>query len=267
MKYYSLALVASLASSALAAQVKFSVIAPGGSNVQVSVNGQNVALTAADPTVPVFTGTAETGSDTKYKYVVSGKTEPFDRALPTGASTYNDFFDRPVTYANIPELPWPIEKDVSVFRMKIEMNCFNCLFPPHHTSHLTPHTTNPAQTQLYLQPENSPFFSFFPPSHDHVQPTPPLTRPQLQGHRKTDRQMPLFPSTQRPLCSMPMLHSKQKKGCRSHPTALFTCVSCLPVSVCLWNVSAFLNEYDTAPNRVIGALSLFFWCLALSSFH
>ncbi|KAF9025907.1 hypothetical protein CPC16_010294 [Podila verticillata] len=130
MKYYSLALVASLASSALAAQVKFSVIAPGGSNVQVSVNGQNVALTAADPTVPVFTGTAETGSDTKYKYVVAGKTEPFDRALPTGASTYNDFFDRPVTYANIPELPWPIEKDPQWTRSGPKQSLFDTNYIP-----------------------------------------------------------------------------------------------------------------------------------------
>ncbi|KAF9402999.1 hypothetical protein BGZ94_004753 [Podila epigama] len=112
MKYYTPTLVASLASVALAAQVKFNVVAPGGTNVQVSVNGQNHALTAADPSVPVFTGTVETGSDTKYKYVVAGKAEDFDRPLPTGrTSTYNDFIDRPITYADIPELPWPIEKD------------------------------------------------------------------------------------------------------------------------------------------------------------
>ncbi|KAG0356969.1 hypothetical protein BG005_004054 [Podila minutissima] len=130
MKYYSLALVASLASSALAAQVQFSVVAPGGSNVQVSVNGQNVALTAADPTIPVFTGKAETGSDTKYKYVVAGKAEPFDRALPTGASTYNDFYERPVTYANIPELPWPIEENPQWTRSGAKQPLFDTNYIP-----------------------------------------------------------------------------------------------------------------------------------------
>lgn len=192
MKYYSLALVASLASSALAAQVKFSVVAPGGSNVQVSVNGQNVALTAADPTVPVFTGTAETGSDTKYKYVVAGKTEPFDRALPTGASTYNDFFDRPVTYANIPELPWPIEKDVSVFGMKIAMICFIVYFP------LIPHRTRlTTQTQLCSQPGNSPSFALVAPSRDQFSPHDPHTT--TTSRAQTEDSCPPFPScTQQP---------------------------------------------------------------------
>lgn len=35
---------------------------------------------------------------------MNGVPEKFDRTL-TGASTKNDFFDRPVTYANIPALP------------------------------------------------------------------------------------------------------------------------------------------------------------------
>ncbi|KAG0335617.1 hypothetical protein BG004_008380 [Podila humilis] len=132
MKYYSLALVASLASSALAAQVKFNVVAPGGTNVQVSVNGQTVALTAADPTVPVFTGTAETGSDTKYKYIVAGKAEAFDRALPAAGrtSTYNDYIDRPVTYADIPELPWPIEKDPQWTRSGPKQSLFDSNYIP-----------------------------------------------------------------------------------------------------------------------------------------
>lgn len=237
MKYYSLALVASLASSALAAQVKFSVIAPGGSNVQVSVNGQNVALTAADPTVPVFTGTAETGSDTKYKYVVAGKTEPFDRALPTGASTYNDFFDRPVTYANIPELPWPIEKDVSVFRMKIEMNCFNCLFPPHLTPHTTPHTTNPTQTQLYFATREFPsFFFILPPSHDHVQPTPPSHDHNCKGtERQTDRCPSSHPHNDPPFAPCPCCTPNKKKvvGLIPLPSFLYLCVLSARLCLCL----------------------------------
>ncbi|KAG0027244.1 hypothetical protein BGZ83_005275, partial [Gryganskiella cystojenkinii] len=70
-------------------------------------------LTAADPTIPYFTGVAETGSDTEYKYQAGGITESFVRTLPAASrtSTYNDFINRPITYANIPELPWPIEKD------------------------------------------------------------------------------------------------------------------------------------------------------------
>ncbi|KAG0224122.1 coth protein-domain-containing protein [Mortierella sp. GBAus27b] len=101
--------ILALAAAAQAAQVSFHVIAPGGKDVKVLVNGQQTALTAADPTVPYFTGTAETGADTKYKYIVGGVQETFDRAVPTTASTLNDFFERPVTYADIPELPWPIE--------------------------------------------------------------------------------------------------------------------------------------------------------------
>ncbi|KAF9128739.1 hypothetical protein BGW39_004800 [Mortierella sp. 14UC] len=107
----AIASMLALSAVAQAAMVKFNVIAPGETTVQVSVNGQVTALTAADPTIPVFTGSAETGADKKYKYVAGGRTEGFERTLPTGASTYNDYLDRPITYANIPELPWPIEKD------------------------------------------------------------------------------------------------------------------------------------------------------------
>ena len=44
--------------------------------------------------------------------MVGGTEEGFNRALNTQDSTLNDFYNRPVTYANIPKLPWPIEKDV-----------------------------------------------------------------------------------------------------------------------------------------------------------
>lgn len=108
--------ILALAAAVQAAQVTFRVVAPGASSVSVLVNGQQAALTAADPTIPYFTGVAETGADTKYKYLAGGVTETFDRTLPTAGrtSTYNDFINRPITYANIPELPWPIEKDVGV---------------------------------------------------------------------------------------------------------------------------------------------------------
>ncbi|KAK3815109.1 MAG: coth protein-domain-containing protein, partial [Benniella sp.] len=124
-----LALLA-LAAVAQAAQVKFNVIAPGATTVQVSVNGQLTELKAADPTVPFYTGTAETGADTKYKYVVGQATEAFDRTLPTGGSTLNDFFDRPITYANIPELPWPIEKNPQWTRSGAKQPLFDTNYIP-----------------------------------------------------------------------------------------------------------------------------------------
>ena len=65
----SLALVSSsfLVAIAQAATVKFNVIAPSATDVKVSVNGAQVALTAADPNVPYFTGSAEVGSAKDYK--------------------------------------------------------------------------------------------------------------------------------------------------------------------------------------------------------
>ncbi|KAG0201009.1 hypothetical protein BGX28_006083 [Mortierella sp. GBA30] len=107
----SLTLIAFLA-AVNAAQVTFRVIAPGATNVQVSINGQVTTLTAADPAVPYFTGAAEAADGAKYKYVTGGTAEAFERTLKAGiTSTYNDFINRPVTYADIPELPWPIENE------------------------------------------------------------------------------------------------------------------------------------------------------------
>lgn len=94
-----------------AASVKFNVIAPKATDVKVSVNGAQVALTAADPNVPYFSGSAEVGGAKEYKYIVGGVEEAFNRALDTTDSTLNDFYNRPITYANIPKLPWPVEKD------------------------------------------------------------------------------------------------------------------------------------------------------------
>ncbi|KAG0296405.1 hypothetical protein BGZ98_000979 [Dissophora globulifera] len=119
-----------LSAIAQAAQVKFSVVAPGATAVQVSVNGQFTSLTAPDASVPYFTGYAETGSDTKYKYVADGHTEAFDRIIPSGASTYNDFLNRPVTYANIPNMPWPIEKDPQWTRSGPKQSIFDTNFIP-----------------------------------------------------------------------------------------------------------------------------------------
>ncbi|GAA5810079.1 Invasin CotH3 [Mucor flavus] len=110
----SLAIISTsyLVAIAQAASIKFNVIAPGATDVKVSVNGAQVALTAADPNVPYFTGSAESGEAKDYKYVVGGVEEAFTRALDnTKASTLNDFYDRPITYANIPKLPYPIEQN------------------------------------------------------------------------------------------------------------------------------------------------------------
>ncbi|KAI8061228.1 coth protein-domain-containing protein [Thamnidium elegans] len=89
-----------------AASVTFKVIAPSSEGtVQVEVNGQLTTLTAADPDVPYFTGTAELGADENYKYVVDGTPEDCTRTLENESSTRNEFYNRPVTYANIPDLP------------------------------------------------------------------------------------------------------------------------------------------------------------------
>jgi hypothetical protein len=50
-----------------AATVKFNVIAPGATDVKVSVNGQQVSLTASIQDVPYFSGDAEVGSSKDYK--------------------------------------------------------------------------------------------------------------------------------------------------------------------------------------------------------
>ncbi|KAI8073053.1 coth protein-domain-containing protein [Gongronella butleri] len=94
-----------IAHAVLAAQ--FKVIAPGakgGNGVQVSVGGKTVALKAPDADVPYFVGEAEATAGDKYKYILNGQAETVERTL-NGESTRNDFFDRPVTYANIPKLP------------------------------------------------------------------------------------------------------------------------------------------------------------------
>lgn len=67
----SLAIISTsyLVAIAQAASIKFNVIAPGATDVKVSVNGAQVALTAADPNVPYFTGSAESGEAKDYKVI------------------------------------------------------------------------------------------------------------------------------------------------------------------------------------------------------
>ncbi|KAF9276842.1 hypothetical protein BGZ68_009709 [Mortierella alpina] len=102
----SLILIALFAASANAAKVNFHVIAPGATMVEVSVNNHKTTLTAPDPSVPHFTGAAEADNGATYKYVVEGVAEPFERRLKAGVTkTHNDFVNRPITYADIPDLP------------------------------------------------------------------------------------------------------------------------------------------------------------------
>ncbi|KAI9276416.1 coth protein-domain-containing protein [Sporodiniella umbellata] len=101
-----------LVAIANAATIHFNVVAPNATDVKVSVNGEQVALNAAIPHVPYYTGSAEVGSATTYKYITDSKEETFERSLSgITNTTLNDFFDRPVTYANLPQLPWPIEEN------------------------------------------------------------------------------------------------------------------------------------------------------------
>ncbi|CAO3574125.1 unnamed protein product [Mortierella alpina] len=98
-------LIALFAVSANAAKVNFHVIAPGATTVQVSINNRKTTLTAANPSVPHFSGAAEADGEAQYKYVVDGLNEPFVRRLKAGVfKTHNDFVNRPVTYADIPHL-------------------------------------------------------------------------------------------------------------------------------------------------------------------
>ncbi|KAI9315743.1 coth protein-domain-containing protein [Dichotomocladium elegans] len=106
-------LLVGLTASTKAATVTFRVVAPGASECQVSVNGgAPVTLSAQDPQVPYFVGQTDAPDQAKYKYIVGGTSEPFDRTLEAGRnSTRNDFFNRTVTYANIPSFPWPINEN------------------------------------------------------------------------------------------------------------------------------------------------------------
>ncbi|ORX60516.1 hypothetical protein DM01DRAFT_317269 [Hesseltinella vesiculosa] len=94
----------------IALAARFKVIAPtakAGTAVSVSVNGKAYPLKAQISDVPYYVGDVEVTGAVKYRYVVNGQAEPFDRTLE-GESTRNDFFDRPVTYADIPKLPTAI---------------------------------------------------------------------------------------------------------------------------------------------------------------
>lgn len=60
-----------LLQAAESATVKFNIIAPGASDVKVSVNGQQVSLTSSINNIPYFSGTAEVGASKEYKVIPS----------------------------------------------------------------------------------------------------------------------------------------------------------------------------------------------------
>lgn len=66
----TLAFISTALLVAEAATVKFNVIAPGASDVKVSVNGQQVSLTPSITNVPYFSGIAEVGASKDYKVFI-----------------------------------------------------------------------------------------------------------------------------------------------------------------------------------------------------
>ncbi|KAI8141865.1 coth protein-domain-containing protein [Fennellomyces sp. T-0311] len=120
-----------LGNHCLAATVQFRVVAPSATDVQVSINGQLTPLSAQDPDIPYFVGQAEAADQAKYKYVVGGTAEPFERTLEPGrTATRNDFYNRPITYADIPKLPWPIKENPQWTRGGPESPMFDTNYIP-----------------------------------------------------------------------------------------------------------------------------------------
>lgn len=62
-----LLLIPLIVTVANAATVTFRVVAPGATDVQVSVNGQLTKLSASDPDVPYFVGQAEANDQAQYQ--------------------------------------------------------------------------------------------------------------------------------------------------------------------------------------------------------
>lgn len=150
---HSLTFFALLVASVEAAKLTYRVVAPGSTSVQVSVNGRLTELKASDASVPYFTGTTDGEESEMYKYVVNGTPEAFDRKFPAGrTATFNDFLNRPVTYANIPELPWPIEEEPQWTRMAPKHDLFDTNYIPTllvngNTNDLNSLITNPTSTK------------------------------------------------------------------------------------------------------------------------
>jgi hypothetical protein len=111
MRYLTFVGLASIAvSSAIAADVQYSVIAfpSSGQNVGVSVGGQTVTLQQSGDHPNIFSGSAPSGDS--YQYVIingqSNTPETTTRKLAQGTtSTGNEFFNRSQTIYDVPDLP------------------------------------------------------------------------------------------------------------------------------------------------------------------
>lgn len=108
--------LAALASVAFA-DITFSCIGypAAGNSIGVSINGQITKLVANETTFPVWMAAVPgSNSAVEYKYVeinaagTAVKTEAFSRKLnqTTDTHTWNEFFDRPLTYHTFPRLPY-----------------------------------------------------------------------------------------------------------------------------------------------------------------
>lgn len=103
-----------LASSAEAAKVHFGVVAFPKQSVQVILDGgQPVTMAPHDPNEPYYGGVLEAAEGSKYKYVVDGQAEAFDRTVAgehvRNGRTHNDFFGRQATVQRLPKLSLPFD--------------------------------------------------------------------------------------------------------------------------------------------------------------
>jgi hypothetical protein len=150
---FSLSICTSLLlASVQAAIIQFNVLSPGSNSVQVNVNNKLTALTAPTAGIPFYTGSVDIGSAKTYKYVSDSKAEGFSRDLPIDAgSTCNDFFNRPITYANIPKLPRPLDNGKEWTRADQEPDLFDTNYIPSIFVHGDPEEMNQLIQQVPKQ--------------------------------------------------------------------------------------------------------------------
>ncbi|CAO3682479.1 unnamed protein product [Rhizopus stolonifer] len=116
---------------AQAALVEFNVISPQSKTVQVKVANVLTTLTPVSPTIPLYTGSVEIGEETTYKYLADTEEEDFVRTLPPKTKrTMNEFFGRPITYADIPVLPRPLDNGKEWTRADKEPDLFDTNYIP-----------------------------------------------------------------------------------------------------------------------------------------
>jgi hypothetical protein len=130
MKFSLFATAATLLAATQAAVVQFNVVAPGADSVQVESDGKRATLSAPYKGVPYYTGSLDV-SGTTYKYITGNETESFSRTLGNDtAKTYNDFFNRPITYADIPALTRPLDNGKQWTRADSNPDLYDTNFIP-----------------------------------------------------------------------------------------------------------------------------------------